>query len=175
MKLHLGAGPLRLEGWENHDSEVDLRQPLPWKDGSVDFIFTEHCVEHLFQREVWNFFVECRRILKPGGVVRTSVPSIVKLWPRLTPEYIALVKERGWGDGSIGSGVRHIVFEHGHQSLWTPDLLITVKKAIGLDAYEVPLFGSGYIELQNLEQHWRQVGREHNEIQAVSVEGVKSK
>lgn len=172
-KLHLGCGPLSIDGWENHDMDVDLRKPLPWADGSVDFVFTEHCVEHLFQREAWGFFEECWRILRPGGVLRTTVPDIVRLYPRLTPEYVRLVKERGWGDGSQRSGIKHVVFEHGHQSMWTPDLLMTVQTAIGFDCHVAPLHESAFPELRNLEQHWRQVGHEHNDIQSSAVEGVK--
>ncbi len=174
-KLHLGSGGTNIEGWENHDMDVDLLNPLPYSDGSIDFIFTEHCVEHLKQTEAWNFFEECRRVLKPGGAVRTTVPCITKLFYLLNREYLDFVKVNGWGDGTIESGIKHVVFGHGHQSLWTPELLVAILGAIGFEAYEVdPHKSDQFPELMNIEQHWRSVGREFSDLESISVEAVKT-
>lgn len=48
---------------------------LPFDDASMDFIFSEHFFEHLFFNESIALFKECRRILKPNGVIRTVVPD----------------------------------------------------------------------------------------------------
>jgi SAM-dependent methyltransferase len=173
-KLHLGSGGADILGWENHDLDVDLRKPLPHQDGSVDFMFTEHCVEHLTPAEAWGFFEECHRVLRRGGVVRTTVPCIAKIFLGLDQEYLDFVKKNGWGDGSLVSGVKHIVCQHGHQSLWNPALLITLLGAIGFDAYEAPLHKSLLPELQNVEQHWRSVGRKFSDQESISVEAIKS-
>ena len=173
-KLHLGCGGNLLDGWENHDSDVDLRKPLPYENNSVDFIFTEHVVEHLFQREAWDYFVECKRILKVGGVVRTTVPSVVKVHRAMSPGYAAFVRERGWDDGSGQSPLKHLVFNHGHQSMWVPDLLVAVLEELGFKAHEAKPYHSLYPELNGIESHCRSVGREINEMESVSVEAVKN-
>lgn len=48
---------------------------LPFEDASMDFIFSEHFFEHLFYDESIALLKECRRILKPNGVIRTVVPD----------------------------------------------------------------------------------------------------
>lgn len=172
-KLHLGCGGSTIDGWENHDTDVDIRKPLPYPDNSVDFIFTEHVVEHLFQREAWDFFEECHRILKPGGVVRTTVPSIVKLHQKITDNYIKFIQTNGWGDGSRKSGIRHVVFNHGHQSLWTEELLAAMLSEIGFIASPENLHISSFSELRNVEQHWRSAGLENADVESIAVEGIK--
>jgi predicted SAM-dependent methyltransferase len=48
---------------------------LPFADGHFDYIFSEHFFEHLFLDEAVALFLEARRILRPGGVIRTVVPD----------------------------------------------------------------------------------------------------
>lgn len=48
---------------------------LPFKNNSIDYIFSEHFFEHLFLDEALSLFKECHRVLKPKGVIRTCVPD----------------------------------------------------------------------------------------------------
>ena len=172
-KLHLGCGGHHLEGWENHDVDVDIRNWLPYEDNSVDFIFSEHVVEHIRPFEAWNYFEECFRILKPCGVVRTTVPDISQVWEKKTPEYIAFVQQKGWGDGSRKSAIRHLVFNHGHQSLWTMLLLKAVLGAVGFAVFEEKPYHSLWPDLTDLEQHGIDLGKENNLIESISVDAMK--
>jgi SAM-dependent methyltransferase len=173
-KLHLGCGSHKIEGWENHDMDVDLRAWLPFENDSVDFIFSEHVVEHLRPFEAWHYFEECFRILKRGGVVRTTVPDITQVWTKKDPEYAAFVAQRGWGDGSQKSSIQHLVFNHGHQSLWTPSLLATVQAAIGFLVVYARPYHSDFEPLSNLEQHGIDLGKENNLIESISTDALKS-
>lgn len=83
MKLHLGSGTIRFEGWLNIDLDtpeadlhLDLRAPLPFDDSSVDFIMNEHLIEHLVREEALALLSECRRVLRPDGVLRLSTPDL---------------------------------------------------------------------------------------------------
>lgn len=83
MKLHLGSGKVRLEGWVNVDLDApeadllhDLRNPLPFEDESVEYIFNEHFIEHVTRKEALTFLRECKRVLKPNGVIRLSTPNL---------------------------------------------------------------------------------------------------
>ena len=85
-KLHLGCGNIVLSGWINIDFESpnadikhDLNNPLPFKDGSAEFIFAEHFIEHISYENACNLFRECRRVLAPGGVLRLSTPDLMYL------------------------------------------------------------------------------------------------
>lgn len=86
IRLHLACGPNVVDGWENIDIlkgegiiHHDLRQPLPYKDNSVDVIFHEHFIEHLTKVEAEAFLKDCHRILKKGGAMRLGWPDLKRL------------------------------------------------------------------------------------------------
>jgi len=58
---------------------VDLRKGLPRVDASVDFIYCSHVLEHLEEWEAVELLRECRRVLRPGGVLRLVVPDLLKM------------------------------------------------------------------------------------------------
>jgi predicted SAM-dependent methyltransferase len=78
--LHIGCGGNRKPGWVNVDFDggdlsLDLREPLPFPDGSVQFIYSEHFFEHLSFEEGEAFLRECRRVLVTGGRISIGVPD----------------------------------------------------------------------------------------------------
>jgi SAM-dependent methyltransferase len=79
MKLHLGCGSKKLEGYVNvdvvgtPDKVCDLSAfPWPFEDDSADEIFSEHFLEHVIDFE--KTILEIHRILKPNGVLHFRVP-----------------------------------------------------------------------------------------------------
>ena len=84
IKLHVGCGGNYKEGWiniDNHlrtkkDLKLDLRGVIPFPDGSIDFIYNEHFIEHLSYDDGFDFLKASYRILKPGGVIRTAFPDL---------------------------------------------------------------------------------------------------
>lgn len=174
LKLHLGCGGHKIEGWENYDlPEVDVRKPLPFADQSVSHIFAEHMLEHVTHKEAWNFFEECNRVMVKGGVVRVAIPDFTKLQREMTPEYREAVKAGGHGDGTAKSALRAVVFEHGHQAVWNGALLRSFLWATGFQAAG-PAYGESlHPEMRNLEQHWKTVGRPVAEVETAIVEGTK--
>ena len=82
MKLHLGCGSNAMPGWENLDLEpvagaIQWKAPmLPYPDDSVDFIYSEHFIEHIEYEECKILFKDAHRVLKTGGVMRVSTPFI---------------------------------------------------------------------------------------------------
>jgi predicted SAM-dependent methyltransferase len=91
-RLHLGCGNNVIAGWANVDADAvdgviawDLRRPLPAPDASFDYVFSEHFIEHVTRDEALRLLRECVRVLRPGGVLRTSTPDLRKL----VSEYLA--------------------------------------------------------------------------------------
>lgn len=65
--------------WEEHIDDVlvhDVRNGLPFENGSVEYVFSSHLIEHLPKEGGVELLRECRRILKPDGVVRISTPDL---------------------------------------------------------------------------------------------------
>jgi predicted SAM-dependent methyltransferase len=55
--------------------QFDARQGIPWPDSSVDLIIASHFLEHITRAEGDQFLKECSRVLKPGGILRITVPD----------------------------------------------------------------------------------------------------
>jgi len=54
----------------------DLSYGIPLNDNTVDFVYSSHFLEHLFLKDAQAILKESFRVLKPGGVVRVSVPDL---------------------------------------------------------------------------------------------------
>lgn len=97
LLINVGAGYQGRSGWVNVDGfsaegvdcVFDVRKRLPFSDDSARGIFSEHFFEHLdYTEEAPQFLSECRRVLKPGGVLRLSVPDAER--------YLKAYAEGGW-------------------------------------------------------------------------------
>lgn len=132
LKVEFGSGAHKLDGWINHDKEVDISKPLPYENNSVDYILAEHVLEHVYPVEGYSFLKECYRVLKPMGVVRILVPAIDKLQAVWKPEYgIAVRDGHGVGNGDKQSSIEGIIYGHEHKTIYTDDLLIAMIRLSG--------------------------------------------
>ncbi len=82
LRLHLGSGPFRKDGWinidllpEKVDIPWDLARGIPFPDESVDAILHEHLMEHLTIPQGHALARESHRVLRRGGVLRIGVPD----------------------------------------------------------------------------------------------------
>jgi predicted SAM-dependent methyltransferase len=82
-RLHLG-GAVRAPGWIGADVQpgpaVDVVAhacALPFADGVFDELYASHVLEHLgYWGELPAALAEARRVLRPGGLLRVSVPDL---------------------------------------------------------------------------------------------------
>lgn len=54
----------------------DLAYGIPLGDGSADFIYSSHFIEHLYPKDAQNLLQESYRVLRPGGTIRIAVPDL---------------------------------------------------------------------------------------------------
>jgi SAM-dependent methyltransferase len=54
----------------------DLALSLPLHKNTIDFIYSSHFFEHLFRDDAANLLRGCAQALKPGGLIRISVPDL---------------------------------------------------------------------------------------------------
>lgn len=82
LKLNLGAGKSRMDGYlsvdsipfEGLDVVADLREPWPWGDNTVSDIHMSHVLEHFTGDERVHIFNEMYRVLVPGGKAYIVTP-----------------------------------------------------------------------------------------------------
>ncbi|WP_026212446.1 class I SAM-dependent methyltransferase [Longispora albida] len=81
-RVQIGGGKRLLPGFCNIDIAdpadlvTDVREGIPLPDGSVEFVFTEHFLEHVdYPVSAKTVLAECHRILEPGGELVVGVPD----------------------------------------------------------------------------------------------------
>lgn len=62
--------------WTPDVVTADLRRTLPFESGSAEYVYASHVFEHLYEDEARRLLAECRRVLKPHGVIRLVVPDL---------------------------------------------------------------------------------------------------
>ncbi|MDD2524064.1 MAG: methyltransferase domain-containing protein [Endomicrobiia bacterium] len=165
--LHLGCGRNYFNDWINIDNNSyndiqkldlhwDVRKKLPFKDNSVDFIYNEHFFEHLSIEESLSVLNDFKRILKPNGVIRISMPDLdeivqIYLNPHYKPEDFSAVMGT---ELLTKAEFLNVYFRWwGHQWLYNWEELERRLKAAGFSKIKKCKIGiSEYPELNNIEQ-----------------------
>lgn len=123
LKINVGHGPFRHEGWLNIDCRLsanksdivcDLRRRWPLPAASARYIFSEHVFEHFgYPDEIGHVVKECYRILKPGGVLRVIVPDAERYLRAYVNDDEAFLREIGGESVSRISLVNTMMRENG--------------------------------------------------------------
>jgi predicted SAM-dependent methyltransferase len=94
-----------------------------FQQGSVDYIYSSHMLQHFYRDEALFFLQECYRILKKGGKLRLCLPS--------------------WEDLRVQSSFANSNFAHrrkeqkaSHKWIWSSQELKDVLRATGFSALE---------------------------------------
>lgn len=145
LKIQFGCGGNKLEGFINHDSEVDISKPLPYNTSTVDFILMEHVWEHITPAEALRCLDECKRVLNPGGVLRLCVPVL----DRITADH-----------------ARDIVLGHGHAGAYNIDLVVKFLAISGFRYFEIT-------PRDDIDSHWKVIGRDKDDLETLRVQATK--
>lgn len=180
MKLNLGCGADRKPGWINIDGDRttaadmfhDLSKGLPFGNDTADFIYAEHFLEHLSRADGVRFLAECRRVLKPGGVIRISMPDLrefVRLYQaasRGNPEALKIWESAGWIPKTPAQMMNEEFRNWGHQFIydWSETRSVFLEAGFNDESIKLERWGeSEYSELCNLEtrpDHWNDIQAE---------------
>ena len=138
LKLHLGCGPTKLEGWVNIDFDPDLNpdvvadvRNLPYEEDSVEEIYASHLLEHFGYEE--PVLEEWHRVLKPGGNITVIVPDVLGTWfawkagllwgnPDHHPIDLAYMNATVFGAKILDE--RFLEMSHEHKQIFIMDMLI---------------------------------------------------
>lgn len=132
------------------ERDQDITKNLNFQNESVDTVFSEHVIEHVALESAVHFMKESLRILKKGGVFRASAPMLDKLLKFENDEKglrYAAVSLAQWfphedrvlkelGLNGVATDARPFIFDsllkkHGHQFVWTVDLMKKVLLKVG--------------------------------------------
>ena len=153
----------------------------PFDDGSFDRVFTEHAIEHVGYDEGRFALDEAYRVLKPGGRIRVSTPSLEFLFDlvlrptRLSEAYVA------WACGIFSPGqpvrgetvVNNFVRAWGHRYIYSREILGDALKLVGFRyLYWPKIAESEDIEFVGLENATR-MPEGFLQLETMTVEGEK--
>jgi predicted SAM-dependent methyltransferase len=155
LRLHLGCGRARMEGWVNVDIQplpgvdrvADVTQGLDFADAEA--IFAEHFLEHLPVDRAIAFLQESHRVLASGGWIRLSTPNLDWVWATHYRLAGAPAEKR------LAAIVLNRAF-HGwrHQFLWNREMLDECLRACGFDEVKWCRYGeSEHAFFQGIERH----------------------
>ena len=140
VRVHLGPGQRNyLDGWINVDANMftgkcdvwtNLVNGLPFRNGTVDAIYSHHVIEHLPNLE--GHFREMFRVMKPGGVFRVGGPNgdtaMRKYLEGDNSWFPDFPKKRT----SLGGRLENFVFCTGeHLTILTPSYLQEIATSVG--------------------------------------------
>jgi len=188
--LHLGAQNFVLSNWFNTDLEpvtegvyyVDATQPLPFPDGSFDFVFSEHMIEHIPFVSGLRLLAECRRVLKPSGVVRIATPNLRNILGLIADHHPDIERYLHWAVQTFGLPtqpfpkapmvINNFFRSWGHQFVYDPETLGEAMAQAGLrDIVQLQPGISSYAQLSMLEHHGQAIGEWTNEFETMVFEG----
>jgi SAM-dependent methyltransferase len=79
----------------------DLRKGVPFDSDVFDVVYHSHFMEHLDRRVVPGFLRECRRVLKPAGILRVVVPDLQVFCRNYLDSYESLVRQSPLSEASV--------------------------------------------------------------------------
>lgn len=150
-KLQIGAGPTVLDGWLCTDISprsdgavyLDATKRFPFQDGTFDYVYSEHMIEHIPWNEGLFMLQECRRVLKPGATIRVATPDLKVLLDLyagtdepMKERYVKWVTDRFLEGVNVyrPAFVINNAFENwGHQFLYDAELMTMALRDAGFD------------------------------------------
>lgn len=84
---NLGCGRRHHPDWINIDIDPgddgairhDLSRSVPLADESCDVVYHSAVLEHFRRKDALKFLIECKRILRPAGMLRVGVPDLQRI------------------------------------------------------------------------------------------------
>lgn len=191
-KLHIGCQSHPMLGWLNVDIEpktngiayMDATCRFPLPDGCLDYVFSEHMIEHIGLPEGIFMLKECYRVMKKDGVIRIVTPNlkfIVELYNSVHPvhsEYVSF-SERYFKSAPppfINDTVviNNFFRDWGHQFIYDEKSLHAAFATVGFqDIKTEELYISRHPDLTGLEKHHLEITDKFNKLESLVVEAVK--
>lgn len=197
--LQIGCGSNLLAGWLNTDINpvngamyLNAALKFPFSDGCLDYIFSEHQVEHLSYDDGKTMLEECFRTLKNRGILRITMPSLeflARLYANpdnpLHQHYAAWSLQHYapvmYADFSANSQplpmalvVNNFMRMWGHRMLYDYNTFVRILQRIGfVNICRQESGMSGHAFLCDLEHHGIVIPKWANKLESMTIEATK--
>ncbi len=192
-KLHIGAQGHSLPDWLNTDiapkapevAFMDASERFPLEDEVIDYIFTEHMIEHIRFEDADFMLSECYRVMKAGGRIRIATPNLESLQRLMMQEedpdcrsYMEHYHTRFFPEDLPAEPVftvNKLFYGFHHRFIHDPKSLKYLLEKNGFVDFSVESIGkSSCAELNGLEQHAAEIGERNNQFETLVVEARKA-
>ena len=191
-KLQFGALGHHLEGWLNTDIApvnwrtvyLDATKQFPIPSNAFDAVFAEHMFEHIAFKDGQHMLRECLRILKPGGRIRIVTPRLGFLFDMLKEPlsptqlgYIRFTREQWMPEATSDEAsfvINNMFYNYGHRFIYDERTLVASLARAGFTAIvQGRTCDSDDPNFQNVDQHWKLVGHDYNNLESMVFEAAK--
>lgn len=133
MKLNLGSGQCKLDGYVNVDIDPNVKpdlvhnfaeKALPYADDSIEEVAMIHTIEHIARAAHQMIFGEINRVLQKGGLLYVAFPN-----PEVIFKFF-LENKRGmrayWEATIVGRG--NSIWDCHRAVMFVPDFVLFLKE-----------------------------------------------
>jgi predicted SAM-dependent methyltransferase len=164
LLLNVGSSDNELEGWVNLDLrpaersiQMDATRPWLFADGSARAVNSEHFIEHLSVDEARAYLAEAFRVLRPGGVLRTSTPDLRGLceaYLAADPAVLDAHRSHGYEAATHGDMLNNYVYLWDHRHIWDlTSLTLLLEEAGFTDVTPASFNRSTHDLLDGIDRH----------------------
>jgi predicted SAM-dependent methyltransferase len=166
LRLNVGSSEVYIDNWINIDISrdpegrclcMDATQPWPFADGAADAVNSEHLVEHLTLEAARGFATEAFRVLREGGVLRTSTPDLAGLcreYMRADTRVLEAHRSHGYTAETHADVLNNYFYLWDHRRLYDFESLERLLSEVGFVQVEQTAFGrSRHSLLDGIDRH----------------------
>lgn len=164
LRLNVGASGNHLEGWLSLDLRpddvclgMDAARPWPFASGRADAVNSEHFIEHLTLDEARRYLAEAHRVLRPGGLIRTTTPNLRGLCELYLEGDAAVLdahRSHGYEAETHGQMLNNYFYSWGHSHLYDAESLgVLLQEAGFADVAEAAYGRSEHELLRGIDRH----------------------
>ncbi len=115
-----------------------LEYGVPFDDGTVDFIYSSHMLEHLFKDDAEALLRDAHRALRAGGRIRVAVPDL---------DYAVTLYQRGAKEDALAFffSANRASYLHPHHYMYDFDLLGRLLSSAGFVGIEQYAYRKGRV------------------------------
>ena len=166
LRINVGSSSSTLDGWINVDIErdpegrcvrLDATTAWPFPAASAEAVNSEHFIEHVSADGARAYLSEAFRVLRPGGVIRTSTPDLSGIAEALgerDARTLEIHRSHGYEAATHGELVNNYVYSFGHRRLYDEETLALLLREAGFVDPQRRAYGESRHEvLRGIDRH----------------------